>query len=570
MEFAILKCADKEKGMEYNSKTENKDRNAKNISIIFMLFLTLILGLSLGYTYSVLSASKTATGVISISMPPNVDMASSHLFLETSGSISKVYIGSDINKHEITANTERTMNVFLSDAKSGNSAYVRLQLIFYGADITYKGANSLAFVSKSGNTLSTTLNYKNTTISDGNTIMLFESSGAVPQYSSIFLDKVLSGVACASAVSTRVLEIEASTSYNSDYSASFSSKVYINYSADADYGVTTTTGTEYSFDNFKVDGVTASDLSNIPYGSQLTFDISLEAGYDGTAPLVQLKNGSTILTELNPTTQSGNTYNYRTTVQNSFSIAVQATANTYKIKFAGNGSTNGSMADMTCTYGQTYNLPENAFSREYTITYDHNYSESTNTTATATYSFVNWSASSGGIYANSANISNLTTTHNQVITMTAQWSGGSVTLPTPTRDGYQFLGWYSDSDCATLVGEAGATYTLTANTTLYAMWKLQTRTLTIQVYGYARVMITINGETKTYSVPNNEYIIISSSIEVVVGTQIIVAWQYWDGGFYYAQIDNGDSWSYIGDEGITFEMPDKNVTIYAHSTSSGD
>ncbi len=48
-------------------------------------------------------------------------------------------------------------------------------------------------------------------------------------------------------------------------------------------------------------------------------------------------------------------------------------------------------------------------------------------------------------------------------------SDGTVTLPTPTRDGYTFNGWYTAASKGTLVSSGGS-YTPTADITLYAQW----------------------------------------------------------------------------------------------------
>ncbi|MBQ6377160.1 MAG: InlB B-repeat-containing protein [Prevotella sp.] len=47
----------------------------------------------------------------------------------------------------------------------------------------------------------------------------------------------------------------------------------------------------------------------------------------------------------------------------------------------------------------------------------------------------------------------------------------SITLPTPTKTGFAFDGWYSDAECNTLVGDAGSSYTPGSDVTLYARWK---------------------------------------------------------------------------------------------------
>ena len=51
--------------------------------------------------------------------------------------------------------------------------------------------------------------------------------------------------------------------------------------------------------------------------------------------------------------------------------------------------------------------------------------------------------------------------------------GDAVSLPTPTRTGYTFTGWYDAATGGTLIAEANAAeYTPTANTTLHAQWEV--------------------------------------------------------------------------------------------------
>ena len=57
--------------------------------------------------------------------------------------------------------------------------------------------------------------------------------------------------------------------------------------------------------------------------------------------------------------------------------------------------------------------------------------------------------------------------------------GSAITLPTPTRTGYVFAGWYSDSVLATFVGAGGASYSPTADGTLYAKWLTEAATPTV-------------------------------------------------------------------------------------------
>jgi len=62
-------------------------------------------------------------------------------------------------------------------------------------------------------------------------------------------------------------------------------------------------------------------------------------------------------------------------------------------------------------------------------------------------------------------------------------------LPTPTKSGYTFLGWYYDSD---FTNEAFADDPLTDDVTLYAKWELTTYTITYNTNGGSSVSQTSN------------------------------------------------------------------------------
>lgn len=52
--------------------------------------------------------------------------------------------------------------------------------------------------------------------------------------------------------------------------------------------------------------------------------------------------------------------------------------------------------------------------------------------------------------------------------------GDSVTLPTPSRTGYTFNGWYSASSGGSYRGGAGSSYAVSSTQTLYAQWTIST------------------------------------------------------------------------------------------------
>ena len=118
----------------------------------------------------------------------------------------------------------------------------------------------------------------------------------------------------------------------------------------------------------------------------------------------------------------------------------------------------------------------NASAGSYTVTYNANSGSVSPTSATAarttSYSFSKWNTASGGGGTNYNPGGSITISSNT--TLYAQWtsstSTAAVTLPTPSRTGYSFNGWYTAASGGTKAGNAGASYTPTGNVTLYAQW----------------------------------------------------------------------------------------------------
>jgi len=106
------------------------------------------------------------------------------------------------------------------------------------------------------------------------------------------------------------------------------------------------------------------------------------------------------------------------------------TENTYTIKFNGNGSTSGSMANLSVKYTQTTALTNNAYKR-------------------TDYTFVGWNTKKDGkgtTYKNKASIKNLTTENNGTVTLYAQWQKypAITKYKKPSPAFYQ----YGGGDCA--------------------------------------------------------------------------------------------------------------------------
>lgn len=151
----------------------------------------------------------------------------------------------------------------------------------------------------------------------------------------------------------------------------------------------------------------------------------------------------------------------------------------YTIHYNGNGATSGSMTNTTHTYDDPKALTLNGFEK-------------------AGYHFQGWSTNTDAAaitYTNGQTVSNLTTTHNDVIELYAVWepndytiifseNGGTPitstkivtydqtygTLPTPTRTGYTFQGWYTAASGGTQI-TTDTKVSITQNQTLYAHWE---------------------------------------------------------------------------------------------------
>ena len=165
-------------------------------------------------------------------------------------------------------------------------------------------------------------------------------------------------------------------------------------------------------------------------------------------------------------------------------LYAQWTANKYTVEYNGNGATGGSTASSSHVYNEEKALTANGYIRNYTVTYNYNGNGTENTTATAKYTFKNWNTQADGNgkeYTDKQVVENLTT--GGTITLYARWNSASVKLPTPTRTGYTFIGWYDAETGGKKLGDAGASYTPEGNITLYARWDVNEYTLTVNPNG---------------------------------------------------------------------------------------
>jgi uncharacterized repeat protein (TIGR02543 family) len=212
----------------------------------------------------------------------------------------------------------------------------------------------------------------------------------------------------------------------------------------------------------------------------------------------------------------------------------------------GTGTSYANGQSVTLTGGITLYAKWTANSN--TVTFNSNYGTPTTTTQSITtdtatnltsnsfsrtgYTFAGWTANADGTGTSYTNSQSVTITGG--LTLYAKWTantytvtynydnatggnstatadftvgGTAITLPTPTRTGYTFAGWHSDSAKTVSVGNAGASYSPTTSLTLYAKWTANAYTIT---YSYnnatggnstATSSFTVDGTAITLPVP---------------------------------------------------------------------
>lgn len=193
------------------------------------------------------------------------------------------------------------------------------------------------------------------------------------------------------------------------------------------------------------------------------------------------------------------------TLNSDLTVTFQTAWNTYTISYAPNGGSS-TPSSQTKTYGQALTLRagisrSNSTGSGYTTSFNGNGGTYTGSSITATdtysYTFAGWkSSASGTVYGASG-----TFNENNAATMTAQWnsstSRGSITLPaasTVSRQYYTFGGWNTNSSGTGTNYNAGASYTPSANGTLYAKWTLNAPTAaTVSLDYVARDKIYVKG-----------------------------------------------------------------------------
>ncbi|OKZ74472.1 MAG: hypothetical protein BHW00_04525 [Clostridium sp. 26_22] len=199
-------------------------------------------------------------------------------------------------------------------------------------------------------------------------------------------------------------------------------------------------------------------------------------------------------------------------------------------------------------------------------------------------------------------------------TLTAQYIGNNIVLPTPTKTGAKFKGWYTSATEGTKAGDAGKNYLPNENITLYAQWDEAEYTLTINPNGGelngSSQLQTIKGvynstkEIGTLIAPEGYTITLNNNdgtenTSTLKQTQSFEKWTSANGieingtSYTFAPSDDTITASYTRNQveltdlsrnGYTFEgwytsanggekitspyMPQQDITLYAHWTAN--
>lgn len=169
---------------------------------------------------------------------------------------------------------------------------------------------------------------------------------------------------------------------------------------------------------------------------------------------------------------------YTTASNLSPSAVATYTVKTYAVTYNANGGS-GAPSTQYKTHGTALTLSttkptkSNTSAGTYTVTLNANggtcSSASLSAARTTKYTFSTWNTNSSGTGTSYASGASYTT--NAALSLYAIYSSSTstaaVTLPTPTRDGYDFMGWATATTASS--GTTGS-YTPTGNVTLYAIW----------------------------------------------------------------------------------------------------
>lgn len=116
---------------------------------------------------------------------------------------------------------------------------------------------------------------------------------------------------------------------------------------------------------------------------------------------------------------------------------------TYIVQYSG-GDATGTMDDESRSYDEEFQLQKANFSKSVTVNFDWNDGFNSMSTKDYQMKFIGWTTapeSSDVEYEDKGIVKNLASKEGDVVTLHALWQANSDLMPTPSREGYLFLGW---------------------------------------------------------------------------------------------------------------------------------
>ncbi len=249
--------------------------------------------------------------------------------------------------------------------------------------------------------------------------------------------------------------------------------------------------------------------------------------------------------------KAGETY----TPANNITLYASWETNEYTLTFDVGVDASCDLQTIIAEFGDSITLPTP--SKQYTIIFDANGGNPVSNMISI-HSFLGWYTDiSVGVKREYTTMPALDET------LYAHWQEASITLPMPTKTGYSFVGWYEDSACTKLAGKAGDSYTPASNITLYASWKTDQYTLTLDANGgtvgagSVSACDTITeeyGKPISLPTPIKEYEI---TYEINGGSTISNDYVAYDFLGWYTDVSAGEQRTYT-------TMPALDETLYAH------
>ena len=403
----------------------------------------------------------------------------------------------DVNEYTVSYNA------------NGGSGAPSSQTKFYGSDLTLSDTvptrSGYTFKGWGTSSSSTSASYQpggNYTANSSRTLYAIWESNTPATYKVIFNANGGTGVpACQLKTHNVALTLSSTKPTRTGYTflgwSTSSSATIATYSAGGSY-TTNASVTLYAVWKPNTYTVTynANGGSGAPSSQTKTYGVTLTLS--STKPT---RTGYTFLGWSTSSTATSATFTAGSSYTSNSSVTLYAVwkVNTYTVSYNANGGS-GAPSVQTKTYGVTLTL------------------SSTKPTRTG-YTFLGWSTSStatsatysaGGSYTSNSSATLYAVWSVNTYTVSYNANGGSgapsgqtktygVTLTLsstkPTRTGYTFKGWATSSTATSASYSAGGSYTSNSSTTLYAVWAINTYTVSYNANGGSGAP---SGQTKTY------------------------------------------------------------------------